>query len=287
MGTRWSLQLADESDEAAVLQAAIQTRLDHIESVFSNWKPDSEISRFNVTHSTDAVKCSTELAEVAALALEIASETEGALDPTLNSLVNLWGFGPVMRNGDIPTDDEIQNARSSCGWQHLTVTQHPPSLRKAIPNLEINLSAVVEGFALREIGHLLDTQGVENWLLEIGGELLASGAPQSGAAWSVGVQAPGAGQGEVFETLMLRDECLSTSGSYRHLFEKDGIRYSHLIDPRTGKPVIHKLASVSVIHRDPITADGHATALMILGREKGEPLAKKLGLRVIWIEDRP
>jgi thiamine biosynthesis lipoprotein len=287
MGTSWRLLLEDRPADAAALRAAIQTRLDQIEHIFSNWKPDSEVSRFNAANTTDPVSCSADLAAVVSVALDIARETDGALDPTLNPLVDLWGFGPVRHHGDLPGEDEIQCARSRCGWQHLVVTLNPPALKKKVPGLGINLSAVVEGFALREIGHLLDTHGIENWLLEIGGELLAGGAPRPGKAWSAGVQAPGAGQGEVFETLTLRDECLSTSGNYRHLFEKDGVRYSHLIDPRTGKPVVHKLASVSVIHRDPVFADGYATAFMILGREKGGPVAQQLGLRVIWIEERP
>lgn len=291
MGTTWSLKIAGSisASQAAELQKQIQERLDRLEAVFSNWRPDSEVSRFNRARTTEPVTVSPELARIAKAALEVARETEGAFDPTISPLIDLWGFGSQGRKREPPADAEVERCRERCGWQQLEAALDPPSLRKRIPDLELNLSAIVEGHALAQIGDIIARSKFENWLLEIGGEMLARGGPASGQPWRAGIQAPEAASREIFNTVELRDEALGSSGSYQQFFEHDGRRCSHLIDPRTGRPVDHGLASVSVIHRDPLTADAYATALMVMGLEWGELLAKRLGLRVIWIRpvDRP
>lgn len=289
MGTTWSLLIADDlpASARARLRTAIQKRLDEIEAVFSNWRPDSEVSRFNASPGTGTTRCSKELALVLHRALEIAAATDGALDPAIHPLITLWGFGPGPRRADLPSDDEIRATMERCGWRRVEVTLDPPTVRKLAPAVEINLSAIVEGFALRETGALLERAGWRHWLLEIGGELLARGAPRDGGIWRAGVQMPRAAQGETFSDLPLRDECLSTSGVYRQFrTAPGGARLPHLIDPRTGHPVKNNLASVSVLHADPLTADAFATALLVTGRERGEAIARTHDLRVLWIEAR-
>ncbi len=287
MGATWSLKIADtiSAADSDRLRLRIQQRLDQIEAVFSNWRDDSEVSRFNRLRTTESVPVSAELASVAKAALDIARETEGALDPTISPLISLWGFGPAGRRHEPPADAEIESCRKRCGWRHLEARLDPPLLRKHLPDLELNLSAIVEGHALARTAEIIAGGGIQNWLLEIGGELLANGEAAPGRPWLAGIRAPDASSGNIFNTVELHNEALGSSGSYRQFYEHGGKRLSHLIDPRTGRPVDHSLASVSVLHRDPLLADAHATALMVLGREKGEPLAKRIGLRVFWIED--
>ena len=287
MGTVWTVRIvsAISEEEVTEVDREIGIRLEALEQVFSTWRPDSEISGFNQLRTTEAVPVSPRLATVLAEALEIARQSGGALDPTLGPLVDLWSFGANRRNvKKAPSDEEINAAMRRCGWRKLEVTINPPTLRKTVEDLEVNPSAVVEGFAVGEMGRLLSTLGIKNWLIDLGGEMKARGRAADGSPWRVGIQAPDAAPGEIFTTVELDDLSLATSGTYRQRFEDGGREYSHLIDPRTGRPIENGLASVTVLHSRCLTADGWATALMVLGRERGEPLARSLDLKVIWIE---
>jgi len=155
----------------------------------------------------------------------------------------------------------------------------PPALKKDVPELRINVASVTEGFVIDELITMLKVKGMSDFLLEVGGEVAAMGLSPTGQPWQVGIQTPEAAPGKVMETLPLSDVCVSTSGSYRH---RQGSQ-THLIDPRTGRPISSALASVSVIHPSCALADGYATALMVLGPDRGKTVAEKLGLRVIWI----
>jgi thiamine biosynthesis lipoprotein len=287
MGTTWSLQIARPltAGERGKLQQRLASELDSIERVFSTWNPDSAISRFNESKSTETIPVTLPLAQVLASALDLSRQTEGAFDPTMGPLIDLWGFGHEGKRTEPPTPDEISSALSKCGADKLTVTLNPPTLRKAIPDLEVNPSAIVEGYAADQLGHLLKSSGYEGWLLEIGGEILADGLSPDGRPWRVGIQTPGAALNDSFSNLPLSDQALATSGTYRQRFEHGGRIYSHLINPKTGWPIETKLVSVSVLSPSCMKADAFATALMVLGRQQGEPLAQRQGLRVFWIEE--
>jgi len=287
MGTTWSLQIARPltAGERGKLQQRLASELDSIERVFSTWNPDSAISRFNESKSTETIPVTLPLAQVLASALDLSRQTEGAFDPTMGPLIDLWGFGHEGKRTEPPTPDEISSALSKCGADKLTVTLNPPTLRKAIPDLEVNPSAIVEGYAADQLGHLLKSSGYEGWLLEIGGEILADGLSPDGRPWRVGIQTPGAALNDSFSDLPLSNQALATSGTYRQRFEHGGRIYSHLINPKTGWPIETKLVSVSVVSPSCMRADAFATALMVLGRQRGEPLAQRLGLRVFWIEE--
>ncbi|WP_395743972.1 FAD:protein FMN transferase [Prosthecobacter sp.] len=278
MGTTWSLRL----DAGARLDRAgdLQTQLDTWEGMLSHWRPDSAVSRFNASASTDWIAVPAELVEVVELARQIGGEADHALDITLAPLIDLWGFGAGGRRDSAPTEAEIEKARAQCGWQHLHTRHDPPALRKDIPGLRINVSAVAEGWALDRMARQLELAGVSKFLLEIGGEVLARGE------WRVGVQTPAAPPGEAAQTLLLKNQAIATSGTYRQHFCAGGQDYAHILDPRTGRPVEHALASVSVVHESAAQADGYATALLVLGPEAGRRLAQKLHLRVIWFELR-
>jgi thiamine biosynthesis lipoprotein len=287
MGTTWSLQIARPltAGERGKLQQRLASELDSIERVFSTWNPDSAISRFNESKSTETIPVTLPLAQVLASALDLSRQTEGAFDPTMGPLIDLWGFGHEGKRTEPPTPDEISSALSKCGADKLTVTLNPPTLRKAIPDLEVNPSAIVEGYAADQLGHLLKSSGYEGWLLEIGGEILADGLSPDGRPWRVGIQTPGAALNDSFSDLPLSNQALATSGTYRQRFEHGGRIYSHLINPKTGWPIETKLVSVSVLSPSCMKADAFATALMVLGRQRGEPLAQRQGLRVFWIEE--
>lgn len=280
MGTTWSLLSAQATDG---MRQLIQSHLDQREAVLSHWQKDSAVTRFNDSRSTDWQPVPPELIQVIELARDIASKTGGALDITLAPLIDLWGFGAAGPAKAIPTERQIAEAKTRCGWQHLHSRLDPPALKKDIPDLRLNVASVTEGFVIDELISRLQQQGLSDFLLEVGGEVAAIGHAPAGTAWRVGIQTPEATPGDALQTLPLSDLCIATSGNYRHRIETNGQSYSHLIDPRSGRPITHPLTSVSVIHSSSALADGYATALMILGPEKGRETAEKLGLRVFWI----
>jgi thiamine biosynthesis lipoprotein len=280
MGTTWSLRSAQATDSTGQL---IQSHLDQREALLSHWQKDSAVTRFNDSRSTDWQPVPPELIQVVELARDIACKTDGALDITVAPLIDLWGFGAAGSAKAIPTDPQIAEAKTRCGWQHLHSRLDPPALKKDLPDLRINVASVTEGFVIDELISRLQHQGLSDFLLEVGGEVAALGHAPAGTPWRVGIQMPEAPPGDALKALPLRDLCIATSGNYRHRFASDGRSYSHLIDPCSGRPITHSLTSVSVIHPSCALADGYATALMILGPERGRQIADKLGLRVLWI----
>ena len=287
MGTTWNVQIAQPvaSHDRDAIQKKISEELDRLENTFSTWKSDSEISRFNLTHTTEVIPVSSSLAYVVSEAQRISSETHGAFDPTLGPLIDLWGFGKAGRIESPPSTETIQAVRQRCGAHHLKVSLDPPTLQKSIPNLQVNPSALVEGYAADQLGQWLRSQGYNDWLIEIGGEILASGNSPAGQPWKVGIQTPDAPEGELISSIPLQNAALATSGTYRQRFDHGGRSYSHVIDPRTGYPVETPLVSVSVVGSSCLLADAYATALLVLGRDQGETLANRLHLRVFWIQD--
>lgn len=280
MGTTWSLRVG--SSAPYELQALVQTHLDAREAMLSHWRTDSVVSRFNASASTDWFPVPAEVVKLVQLARRISDATGGVLDITLGPVIELWGFGAGGRpRQQLPADAEIDAARKKCGWQHLQWRLDPPALRKTIPELRIDLAAVTEGFVVDELAAMLRTRGIRRFLLNVGGEIAAADGP-----WNVGIQLPDAPEGESLHTLPLSDQCLATSGIYRQRYLIGGKSYAHLIDPRIGRPIIgSRLQSVSVIHDDCAMADGLATALMILGSVDGRAIARRLGLRVVWVEE--
>ncbi|WP_166647297.1 FAD:protein FMN transferase [Prosthecobacter fusiformis] len=287
MGTTWSLQIADPVSGAtsSEIEALIRDELHSLEKEISHWDEKSDLSRWNRNTSTEWQTVPASVAETVDLARRIAEETGGALDVTIAPLVALWGFSRTQHSAQVPADKEIREALSQTGWDKLAIEIQPPSLKKTQSGVQINVASVAEGYAMDALLTMLKAQGLKNFLLEIGGEVAAAGYSREGGPWQVGIQAPDGARGEPLETIPLTNTCIATSGSYRHRFEKDGRTYSHLLDPHTGRPIEHKLVSVSVIHPSCALADGYATALMVLGPVKGRQVAERLGLRVIWLEE--
>ena len=202
---------------------------------------------------------------------------------TVGPLVNLWGFGPVPRGDTIPSDTEIREALQKVGYTKIHTQISPPAIKKDRPDIQIDLSAIAKGYAVDQVADYLDRSRVLDYLVEIGGELRAKGKNAEGTAWRVGIEKPVPNKRAVHQVLHLRDQAMATSGDYRNYFEKNGQRFSHTINPRTGRPITHNLASVTVINPSSMRADAMATALMVLGPEVGYELAERQKLAALFI----
>ncbi|MEA3642333.1 MAG: FAD:protein FMN transferase [Lamprobacter sp.] len=286
MGTTYSLQVVDPPGafDRSALAEQVRARLSAINDLMSTYQPSSELSRFNASSTTDWFLVSPELVAVVSAGQAVSEASNGAFDITVGPLVNLWGFGPTPSAEDLPTAGEIQAARARVGWRQLEVRTQPPALRKSRPDLYVDLSAIAKGYAVDQLAALVESQGVSDYLVEIGGELHGRGVNGRGEPWQIAIERPNASQREVFQVVALRDIGMATSGDYRNFVEIDGQRYSHTIDPATGQPVRHRLASVTVLADDCMQADAWATALLVLGPEPGLALAEQRGLAALFIE---
>lgn len=280
MGTYYSVVVDSppEGTVAAKLDAKVRTRLAEINQQMSTWDESSEISKFNASASSDWFEISTEFAAVATEAKRIHEQTNGAFDPTVSPLIDLWGFGD-RRKKAVPNKTEIANATAMIGMQHLSVRTDPPAIKKAIPDLQLNLSAIAKGYAVDAIADLLTTEGLVAFVVDIGGENRAGLAKSSGDSWKIGIESP---LGGLKRILPLTESSIATSGDYRNYFDIDGTTYSHAIDPTTGWPVKNPPASVSVIHKSCMTADAWATAMMVMGEERGIEIAKENQLSILF-----
>ncbi|MCA9511567.1 MAG: FAD:protein FMN transferase [Myxococcales bacterium] len=287
MGTTWSVKLADPGLDAAAQRAAadaIAERLERVDRLMSTWKPDSELSRFNAHEGTDSFALSPETYAVLEIAQRVAEESGGAFDVTVGPLVDAWGFGSEGRR-EPPAGPVLRALRERTGWRKLALGPLGRTVRKSRPDVRVDLSAVAKGYAVDLVARGLESAGRERFLLEVGGELRASGERPGGGAWRVAIEAPDAPADarRVHRVVELRDVSMATSGDYRNYYERDGRRLSHTIDPRTGHPIEHRLASVSVIHPEAAWADAWATALDVLGPEEGYSLAASKGLPAYFL----
>jgi thiamine biosynthesis lipoprotein len=275
MGTEYTIKLFGVPDglAEAELKSGIESTLDEINAAMSTWQDDSELSQFNHSEGGDWFKVSADTAEVVAEAIRINETTDGAFDVTVNPLLKLWGFGPFDRPEHIPTAEEIAAVQSDIGCEKVNVRRDPPALRKSRPKVQIVLSGIAKGFAVDRVVEWLDEQGVSACLVEIGGEVRSRGTKPDGQPWVVGIEKPTPGERSVQKVVELSNRAMATSGDYRNYYEQDGRRYSHTIDPRTGRPIAHRLAAVSVVADSCMTADAVATALMVLGPDEGYNLA--------------
>jgi thiamine biosynthesis lipoprotein len=286
MGTTYETKFFGvESDEAvAELGEAIEAELKEVNRQMSTYLPDSEISRFNASESSDWFEVSLETEQVVRRSLEIAAESGGAFDPTVMPLVRLWKFGPEKeKQPAFPDDESIAAAKSHVGYSLIETRTDPPALRKSDPRAEIDLSAIAKGHGVDRVAAVLERAGAGSWYVEIGGEILTSGAKPDGSPWIVGIETPSPEGRSAATFVRVVGEALATSGDYRNFYEVAGVRYSHTIDPMTGRPVEASLASVSVLAKNCADADAYATAISVLGEGRGMRLAETAGIDVMSI----
>lgn len=280
MGTSFTVKVVGEQLDAGKLRSQIEEELQKINGLMSTYDENSELSKFNRFPVLRPFPVSQEVLEVLKLSSEIFEHSGGAFDVTVGPLVNLWGFGPEPSRDVVPRDEEIEAARQRTGFGLLQIADG--RLLKT-RNIYVDLSAIAKGYAVDQLALILQKQGVANYLIEIGGELRASGQNAQGDPWIIAVEVPDELSRSMFRTLELRDMSMATSGDYRNYFEVDGARYSHTIDPRTGRPITHNVASVTVLSQSAAMADGYATAINVLGVEQGLALAQAQNLAVLVI----
>lgn len=284
MGTSYHIKIIDENiEDTEQLQRDVDTLLLTINQLFSTYIPDSEVSNFNRHNKTEPVEVSAEFVKVTKEALAISQSTAGAYDITVGPLVNLWGFGPDFSEGDIPSDVDVQLALSAIGYQHLVLDDAARTLKKTKPSLYVDFSSIAKGYGVDQVSKLLDRKGYRHYMVEIGGEMRLSGRNSQGGQWRIAVEKPDSSTRAIQRVINISDTAIATSGDYRNFFVKDGLRYSHTLDPITGRPVKHTLASVTVLASSSMTADAWATALMVLGHKKGYDLAMENDLAVLFL----
>lgn len=264
------------------LSGLIEQRLDEVNSKMSTYRKDSELSRFNTSESTEPFPVSAETAQVLAVAQEVSRASDGAFDITVGPLVNAWGFGPG-RHQEPPDEETLTGLLERVGYELVSVDSSTSTLQKSRPDVYCDLSAVAKGYAVDRVADALEEKGVKDYLVEVGGEIRGAGHKATGEAWRVAVEKPLKDRREAARVLPLSGEAMASSGDYRNFYEKDGQVYSHTIDPRVGRPIMHKLAAVSVIHDKCVYADAYATAIMVLGPQKGLAWAREQGLRALLL----
>jgi thiamine biosynthesis lipoprotein len=284
MGTTFNVTAIGEDLDESALAASVEETLAAVNAKMSNWDPNSEVSTFSASDSTDPVAVSEEFALVLAAANDVHDKTDGAFDVTLGPLIELWGFGPRKPEDPVPSDADIEAALAGVGQNRLlTLDAAAGTLAKSEPGVGINLSAIAKGYGIDAVAETLRDAGIENYLVEIGGDLVSKGQNDKGEAWQIGIEKPQAGSQSLQLIVSLDDRGMASSGDYKNYFEQDGVRYSHIIDPTTGRPITHRTTSVTVLAENAMMADAWATAMLALGQEKGMKLAEEHKLAVYFI----
>jgi thiamine biosynthesis lipoprotein len=283
MGTTYHVRYvsADPQHNPQRVKEAIDAVLVQVNARMSTYDPNSELSRFNQRLQTTPVVISRALEQVLRRSLEIAVESDGALDVTVGPLVNLWGFGPQPRPEKIPTDAELAAIRERVGYQLLTLENH--QISKQVPELYIDLSTIAKGYGVDRVALVLEQLEIQNYLIEIGGEMRMKGSKPDDEPWRIAIEKPISTERSVQRVIELGDAAVATSGDYRNYYEQDGVRFSHIIDPHTGKPIQHNLVSVTVITDTCMDADAYATALTVMGPQRALEFAEQKQLAVLLI----
>lgn len=291
-GTRYQVQvvaLGAGPCETRALASAIEQELADIDQCLSTWREDSEISAFNRRRDQAWVRLSPPFAAVMAGAMAASRETDGAFDVTLRPLSLAWGFQGEAAPG-APSAEQAAVLRVRTGMHLLELSPDGSALRKIVPGVEIDLSAIAKGYAVDRIGTVLESAGCEDWLAEIGGEVLARGRKPDGTAWRIAVTPPagaGAGPGASapldLPVIELRNEAVATSGDYRNALLFEGRRLGHVFDPSTGRPAAGGVTSATVTAPTTMQADALATAFLVMAPEASLALADRLGVGAMLI----
>jgi thiamine biosynthesis lipoprotein len=287
MGTTYNIKVVStlEQIEALKLQDKIDLALKQVNKEMSTYIPDSEISLFNQSNAGEVFEISPGFTRVLKESIRLGELSEGKLDITVGPLVNLWGFGPELRPEKVPSESVIATTLAHVGLNKLHLVGN--QLSKDISNLYVDLSTTAKGYGVDIVAELIEANGFSNYLVEIGGEMRLKGFKHTGELWAIAIEKPildhsGEHRG-VQQIVIPKDNAVATAGDYRNYFEADGQRFSHIIDPNTGKPINHNLVSVTVVHPSSMTADGLSTTLMVMGTKQGMEFAVKNNLAALFI----
>jgi len=286
MGTEYrikinlSAQRETNKNQLDALEQGVLQQMQQVNALMSTYLKDSEVSRFNSLSATTDFTLSEPLRQVIEESLEISKISEGAFDITVGRAVNLWGFGANGRISKTPTDQQLVAIRQSTGYQNLRL--NGLVLSKLHNDTTVDLSAIAKGFAVDQVARYLETQQQHDFLVEIGGELRASGINAEGNFWLVAIERPQT-LGGIQQVVELNDSAIATSGDYRNYIVIDGKQYSHTIEPHSLQPITHKLASVSIVNDHASTADALATAILVMGEKRGFKFANEHDLAAYFI----
>ena len=289
MGTSFHVAIVNPSPNLVLdeLSSDLRDRLDTIENVASTYRDTSDLGKFNLDQSTDWITVSGELCSMIARAAAIGRETGGAFDITLGPLVDLWGFGPGEYSANPPSASQIEMLRKSVGLEKLEIDCDRSRVRKTVATIRVDLSGWAKGHAVDQLAELLDSVGQDDYLVEVGGELRVKGHNAEGQPFAIAIENPAAVSMTNLTIIRLSNSGIATSGDYRNYFEHDGTRYSHTLDPTTGRPVTHALSAVTVIHPSTAYADGMATALLVLGPHAGLEFANANAIAALFAVSTP
>jgi thiamine biosynthesis lipoprotein len=283
MGTTYNIKVVATKEQLIELklQQQIDAALKQVNQEMSTYIPNSEISQFNQLTSTEPVEVSSGFARVLKESIRLGNLSAGKLDVTVGPLVNLWGFGPEQRPEKVPSEEMLAATKERVGLHNLVLEGN--LLSKKLPELYVDLSTTAKGYGVDVVAELIESNGFTNYLVEIGGEMRLRGFKNTGELWAIAIEKPLTNERSVQQVIIPKDNAVATSGDYRIYFEAEGQRFSHIIDPATGKPIKHNLVSVTVIHPSSMTADGLSTTLMVMGMEQGMAFAVKNDLAALFI----
>lgn len=277
MGTYYSIKFISKKKQSKVSwKSKVSTRLKEVNKRLSMFDPKSELSLFNREEIKKPVKTSSDFYTILQTATQLYNLSNGSWDGTVKPLVDLWGFGTTKVLNRIPEPDEISLALSKTGFHHIEISAPKLIMKKKAVSLD--LGSIAKGYGVDAIAKLFTSSGIHDVLVEIGGELYASGKNKKGKYWSVGISRPDkkyANQG-LYKIIRIENMAIATSGNYRNFFEIQGKAYSHILNPETGFPVDNKVVSASVLSKDCTFADGLATALMVMDVKEGIALVNRL-----------
>lgn len=288
MGTSYNIVAlpAGKTIDEQALEGAIRTTLADVNNQMSNWDANSEISRVNAAPAGETHRLSAALARVMQSAESVHRASDGRFDVTVGPLIDAWGFGSGAASPHVPADEVIAAAMQVSG-QDRVLTLSGSDLTKSEAGTEIYLSAIGKGFGVDRVADVLRGFGLTDFMVEIGGDLYASGHNANGTPWQIGIESPVSGDRALHSVANVSGLGMATSGDYRNFFESGDTRYSHIIDPATGRPILHRTVSATVLTENAMLADAWATAMLVLGRARGLEIAEAEGLAVSFIDREP
>jgi thiamine biosynthesis lipoprotein len=279
-------QSSEKPIDSQAIKTAIDTEFKRIDEQLSNYRPDSVIERFNATISNEPLELSEEIIYLIEQARAVSIASDGCYDLTIKPLFDLWGFKDDKLF--IPSDELLKTALQQVGFKQIEIID-ATHVRKANAKLRIDLSSIAQGYSVARMSALLEQQGITNYLVEIGGELQTRGRKPNAMPWRVAVEKPLSSERTMQKVLTINKTeplVVMTSGTYRHYFDANGKRYSHILNAKTGIPVDHTTVSVTVLHNDGTQADAWSTALLCLGAKEGLIAANKAGIAALFIEQQ-
>ncbi|MFJ7282996.1 FAD:protein FMN transferase [Pseudomonas sp. NPDC099000] len=282
MGSRYSIQYVRHSATPGpkAVQTEVEKILAEVDQQMSTYRSDSDIERFNDLPANRCQKMPASILKLVRVGEQLSEQSEGSYDLTVEPLLNLWGFGPQAREEKVPAAQALAEVRRRVGYQHLRIDRDQLCKDAAV---EVDFNSIAAGYAVDTIADKLEVMGIRNYLAEVTGELKAAGKKLDGSAWKIALEEPRDDQQVAQKIIAVDGYGVSTSGDYRNYFEQDGRRYSHTFDARTGAPVSHTLASVTVINPSALMADGLSTLLLILGPERGWDYAEKHDIGAFFV----